>query len=159
MKESVSAAMTWVRANADEIGADRSRMEDSEVHLHVPAGAIPKDGPSAGIAMCAALASLFTGRLPRPGVAMTGEITLRGRVLPIGGVKLKVLGAHRLGIRTVILPKRNEHDLEDVPEEVRNHMELVLVEHVSEVLDSALEPHATRAPADTSKAKNSDAAQ
>jgi ATP-dependent Lon protease len=140
MKESAAAALTWVRAHVDQLGADRQRLEQSEVHLHVPAGAIPKDGPSAGVAMCAALVSLFTGRMPKPRVAMTGEITLRGRVLPIGGVKLKVLGAHRLGIRTVILPKGNEHDLEEIPEDARNGLDFVLVEKIADVLDAAMEP-------------------
>ena len=146
MKESVSAAMTWVRAHAGELGVDQHRLENSEIHLHVPAGAIPKDGPSAGVAMCSALVSLFTGRLPRSNVAMTGEITLRGRVLPVGGIKHKVLGAHRMGMHTVILPRRNEHELDDVPDDVRSELRFVFADHVSDVLEHALETHPPRHP-------------
>jgi ATP-dependent Lon protease len=140
MKESVSAAMTWVRAHAEELQIDEKGIENTEIHLHVPAGAIPKDGPSAGVAMCSALASLFTGRLPRAGVAMTGEMTLRGRVLPVGGIKHKILGAHRMGMHTVILPRRNEHDLEDVPADVRDELTFVFADHVTDVLEYSLEP-------------------
>jgi ATP-dependent Lon protease len=142
MKESVSAAMTWVRAHAKELDIDEKRIEGTEVHLHVPAGAIPKDGPSAGVAMCSALVSLFTGRLPREGVAMTGEMTLRGRLLPVGGIKHKVLGAHRMGLHTVVLPRRNEHDLEDVPSDVRDELRFVFADHVFDALDCSLEPRA-----------------
>jgi ATP-dependent Lon protease len=108
--------------------------------VHVPAGAIPKDGPSAGVAMVLAMASLFTGRPVRGDVGMTGEVTLRGRVLPIGGVKMKVLAAHRAGLTTVILPKRNERDLDDLPKDVRSAMSFVLVERIDEALAAALTP-------------------
>jgi ATP-dependent Lon protease len=114
--------------------------------MHVPAGAIPKDGPSAGIAMATALASLLSGRLIREGVAMTGEITLRGKVLPIGGVKEKVLAAHRAGLRTVILPKRNEPDIDEVPAEVRAELTFVLADRLEEVLDAALQPAVAEPP-------------
>ncbi len=108
--------------------------------MHVPAGAIPKDGPSAGIAMAMSLASLFTGRTVRSDIGMTGEITLRGRVLPVGGIKIKVLAAHRAGLSTVILPKRNERDLDDVPEEIRDAMQFVLVDHIGEAIQTGLTP-------------------
>src|SRR5690606_1057314 len=116
MKESATAALSYLRARTSELGIDDA-FETSRVHLHVPAGAIPKDGPSAGVAMFVALASLATGRIPAEGMAMTGEITLQGRILPVAGIREKVLGAHRLGLRTVLLPRRNEPDLEDVPKE------------------------------------------
>jgi len=114
--------------------------------LHIPAGAIPKDGPSAGITMATALASLLTGRPVRPYLGMTGEITLRGKVLPIGGIKEKVLAAARFGLKTIILPKRNGADLDDIPETVRNEMKFILVDTVDEVLAAALEPAAVEEP-------------
>ncbi len=110
----------------------------SDIHIHVPAGAVPKDGPSAGVAIATALASLLTGRLVRADVGMTGEITLRGQVLPVGGIKEKVLAAHRAGLQTVIIPKRNEKDLDDLPGEVRDEMEFVLVDRIDEALTTAL---------------------
>ena len=110
------------------------------MHLHVPAGAIPKDGPSAGVAMVLAQASLYSNRVVRSNVGMTGEVTLRGRVLPVGGIKMKILAAHRAGLKTVILPKRNEKDLEDVPTEVRNTMDFVLVERIDDAIEAALLP-------------------
>src|SRR5205807_1936541 len=125
MKESAEAALSYVRSKAAELGIDPLFFEDHDIHIHVPAGAIPKDGPSAGVALVAALASLLTGRIVRSDVAMTGEITLRGKVLPIGGVKEKVLGARRAGITTVILPRRNENDLEDLPVELREQLTFV----------------------------------
>ncbi|MEW6300522.1 MAG: endopeptidase La [Thermodesulfobacteriota bacterium] len=140
MKESAQAALSYIRSRADRLGIPADFFENCDIHLHVPAGAIPKDGPSAGITMATSLASLLTGRPVRPHLAMTGEITLRGKVMPIGGVKEKVLAARRAGVTTVILPKRNEKDLEDVPANVRNEMEFRFVETIDEVLDIALEP-------------------
>ena len=139
MKESASIALSYVRAHADELGLHSERLERRHVHVHVPAGAVPKDGPSAGIAMTTALASLLADRRVRSTVAMTGEVTLQGKVLPIGGVKQKVLAAHRSGIREVILPARNGVDLDDVPEQVRADMTFHLVDDVRDVLDLALE--------------------
>jgi ATP-dependent Lon protease len=138
MKESARAAFTFVTNHARELGIPRSRLGAVETHIHVPAGAIPKDGPSAGVAIATALASEMSHKPVRRDVAMTGEVTLRGRVLPIGGVKEKVLGAHRAGITHVVLPKENEADLEDVPEEVRNQLTFHPVETLQEVFALAL---------------------
>jgi ATP-dependent Lon protease len=138
MKESAQIALSYVRSHAAALGIERG-FEESSFHVHVPAGAVPKDGPSAGITIVTALASLLTGRPVRHTVGMTGEVTLQGRVLPIGGVKQKVLAAHRAGLREVILPKRNEADLDDLPESVREAMTFHLVGDVREVLDLALE--------------------
>ena len=143
MKESARIALTYVRAHADELGIDPSAFEDTEFHVHVPAGAIPKDGPSAGIAMTTALASLLSGRPVKHTVGMTGEVTLQGRVLPIGGLKQKVLAAHAAGLTDVILPERNRGDLDDVPEDVREEMDFHPVMTIDEVLDLALEPAVT----------------
>ena len=140
MKESAEAALSWVRANADALGLTSKALEAGEIHLHVPAGAVPKDGPSAGVALVAALVSVLSGRRASPEVAMTGEISLRGRVLPVGGIKDKVLAAARAGIKTVILPRRNEKDLVDVPDEVRGELEIRPVEAIEEALAVALEP-------------------
>ncbi|MCL4683342.1 endopeptidase La [Myxococcota bacterium] len=140
MKESAETALSWVRANAESLGLTSKALEAGEIHLHVPAGAVPKDGPSAGVALATALISVLSGRCARGDVAMTGEISLRGRVLPVGGIKDKVLAAARAGIKTVILPKRNEKDLVDVPEEVRAELEIRLAESVEDVLAVALEP-------------------
>ena len=140
MKESAQAALSYIRSNAAELGVNPDFYEKADVHVHLPAGAIPKDGPSAGITLCTALVSLLTGRNARAGIAMTGEITLRGRVLKIGGVKEKVLGAHRAGIRTVILPAENQNELEEVPIEVRTQMIFAPVERIDQVLKLALEP-------------------
>ncbi len=140
MRESAQAALSYVRSKAQDLGLDKRFFDHTDIHLHVPAGAQPKDGPSAGVTMATAIASLMTGRLVRDDVAMTGEITLRGQVLPIGGLKEKILAAHRLGLKTVILPKRNEKDLDDVPEEVRNSMQFVLADCVDQVFEAALRP-------------------
>jgi ATP-dependent Lon protease len=141
MKESAQAALSWVRAHARQLGVEESFFERVDLHLHVPEGAIPKDGPSAGITLVTALVSLLTSRLVRPRVAMTGEMTLSGRVLPVGGIKEKVLAAHRLGVKEVILPKRNEKAvLEDIPENVRNDLKIHLVSSIEEALELALSP-------------------
>jgi ATP-dependent Lon protease len=129
-----------VRAHAAELGIDEEAFEEREFHVHVPAGAIPKDGPSAGVTMTTALASLLTGRPVRHTVGMTGEVTLQGRVLPIGGLKQKVLAAHASGLTDVIIPERNRADLDDVPAEVREQMTFHPVMTVGEVLEIALEP-------------------
>jgi len=139
MKESARAALTYVKSHADQLGIATDVLEDADLHIHVPAGAVPKDGPSAGVTIFTAFASLLTSRRVRPDTAMTGECTLRGRVLPVGGIKAKVLAAHRAGIRRVILPKDNERDLDDVPQDVRDQMTFVLAEDMREVLDAALE--------------------
>lgn len=138
MKESARAALTYAKSHADLLGIPEGAFVDTDIHIHVPAGAIPKDGPSAGVTMATALVSALSRRPARHDLAMTGEVTLRGRVLPIGGVKEKVLGAVRAGINTVILPKENERDLEDLPEEVRKKLEVHLVEDLGEVLSLAL---------------------
>ena len=138
MKESAQAALSYVRSQADRLGFDQNFFDKSDIHVHVPAGAVPKDGPSAGVTIATALASLLTGRPVRADVGMTGEITLRGQVLPVGGIKEKALAAHRAGLRTVIIPKRNERDLDDLPEDIRDEMTFVLVDRVDEVLVTAL---------------------
>jgi ATP-dependent Lon protease len=130
--------MTYAATHASKLQIPEDRLGSIEVHIHVPAGAIPKDGPSAGTTMSTALVSAMSGRPVRKDVAMTGEITLRGRVLPIGGVKEKVLGAHRAGITTVILPADNKKDLEEVPPAVRRKLNIVLVEHMDQALETAL---------------------
>ncbi len=146
MKESAIAALSYVRSHAEALGLPPNVFENQNVHIHVPAGAIPKDGPSAGVTMVTVMVSLASGRKVRSDVAMTGEITLRGKVMPIGGIKEKVLAAYRSGIRTVILPKKNELDLlEDLPKELRDQMKFVFVTDIREVLDAALEPSGRRA--------------
>jgi len=147
MRESARIAHSYVRSKSAELGVDADLFTQSDLHIHVPAGATPKDGPSAGVAMTMAIASLFTGRPVRSDVGMTGEVTLRGRVLPIGGVKMKVLAAHRAGLTTVILPRRNERDLEDVPEDVRSKMSFVLVERIDEALKAGLLDKVKQEPA------------
>lgn len=140
MKESARAALTYVLANAEKLGIPHDVLKGKDVHIHVPAGGVPKDGPSAGVTMFTTLASLLSGRPVRDDVAMTGEATLRGRVLPVGGIQSKVLAAHRHGIKRLILPKRNEPDLDDVPEAVRNELDVIFVEQMDEVLEAALVP-------------------
>jgi ATP-dependent Lon protease len=137
MRESAQIAHSYIRSKADQLGIDADEFEKTDVHLHVPAGAVPKDGPSAGIAMVLAMASLFSGRPVRGDVGTTGEITLRGRLLPVGGIKMKMLAAHRAGLTTVILPKRNEKDLDDLPDEVRNTLLFVPADRIDEVLQVA----------------------
>jgi ATP-dependent Lon protease len=146
MKESAQIALSYLRSHGAELELRVGTLKDRGVHVHVPAGAVPKDGPSAGVTMTTALASLLSGRLVRSDVAMTGEVSLTGRVLPIGGVKQKLLAAHRAGITTVLIPKRNEPDLEDVPEGVREQLEIHPVSDVREVLELALEPATVQAP-------------
>jgi len=138
MQESARAAFSYIRSHAAEIGIASDYFDKHDIHLHVPAGAVPKDGPSAGVTMATALASLLTGKPVRADVAMTGEITLRGQVLPVGGIKDKVLAAHRFGVKTVILPHRNAPDLDDLPEDVRKVMKFILADHVSDVIAAAL---------------------
>jgi ATP-dependent Lon protease len=138
MKESAQAAFSYVRSKAKELGIDENFHEKHDIHIHVPEGAVPKDGPSAGITITTALVSALSGKPIRKEVGMTGEITLRGRVLPIGGLKEKSLSAHRAGLTKIILPKDNEKDIEDIPESIREELDFVLVSHVDEVLKHAL---------------------
>ena len=140
MKESARIALSYVRSHADELGIDGDTFDDTSFHLHVPAGAIPKDGPSAGITMTTALASLLSGRPVKHTVGMTGEVTLQGRVLPIGGLKQKVLAAHAAGLTDVIIPERNRADLEDIPADVKTELSFHPVMTLGEVLALALEP-------------------
>ena len=141
MKESAQAALSWVRSHARQLGVEDSFFERVDLHLHVPEGAIPKDGPSAGVTLVTALVSLLTGRPVRPRVAMTGEVSLSGRVLPVGGIKEKVLAAHRMGVKEVLLPKRNEKAVkEDIPQNVQNDLKITLVSSIEEVLELALMP-------------------
>jgi ATP-dependent Lon protease len=143
MKESAKIALNWVRTHVHEYAIPiinaTDLMENTDVHIHFPAGAVGKDGPSAGITIVTALVSLFTGRIVGPDLAMTGEMTLRGLVLPVGGVKSKVLAAHRMGIRRIIIPKRNEKDLQDIPQSVKTDLTFHLVTHVDEVLQASFE--------------------
>jgi ATP-dependent Lon protease len=140
MQESAKAALSYVRSHAERLGIDPAAFEGYDVHIHVPAGAVPKDGPSAGVTMFTALASLLSGRRVRPDTAMTGECSLRGRVLPVGGIKEKVMAAHRAGIERVILPAHNQRDVDDIPEDTRAAVKLVFVSDMLEALDAALEP-------------------
>jgi ATP-dependent Lon protease len=158
MKESALAALSYVRSHASALRIDPKRFEKTDVHVHIPAGAIAKDGPSAGVALCAAVVSLFTGRLPVPKTAMTGEITLLGRVLPVGGVKEKVLAAHRADLTRVLLPLENQKDLEEVPPEVRDALTFLPVERLEQALELALSPSAEkpRQVPDVSADRNAD---
>jgi ATP-dependent Lon protease len=151
MRESAQAALSIVKNRAGSLGIDPARFEKSDIHIHVPAGAIPKDGPSAGVAMFMALVSLLTERTVRSDTAMTGEISLRGLVLPVGGIKEKVVGAHRAGIKRIMLPARNRKDFDDIPEIARREIELIWLDHVEEAVAAALEPkrasdHSTSVP-------------
>jgi ATP-dependent Lon protease len=140
MQESAQAALSYLKSRSDQMMIDPDVFENLDIHIHIPEGAIPKDGPSAGITICTALISAFTGREVHKEVGMTGEITLRGRVLPVGGIREKVLAAHRAGLRTVIMPRRNEKDLIDVPKRARSELKIVLVDHIDQVLEVALNP-------------------
>jgi len=147
MKESAQAALSIVKNRAGTYGVDAGRFEKTDIHIHVPAGATPKDGPSAGVAMFMALVSLLTDRTIRSDTAMTGEISLRGLVLPVGGIKEKVVAAHRAGIKRIMLPARNRKDFEDIPEEVRQQLTFVWLERVDDAVSSALEAaNPVRAP-------------
>jgi len=139
MQESAKAALTCIRTRAEDLGIDPAIFREKDLHIHVPEGAIPKDGPSAGITIATAMVSVMTGKAARHDVAMTGEITLRGKILPIGGVKEKLLAAHRFGLKTIILSKENEKDLVDIPDEVRDDLTIHAVEYIDEVLKFALE--------------------
>jgi ATP-dependent Lon protease len=139
MKESAQAALSYVRTNAEKLGLSKDFLEKSDIHIHIPAGAMPKDGPSAGVTMFTALVSMLSGVRVRHDVAMTGEITLRGRVLPIGGLKEKVLAAHRAGIKRVLIPERNKADLDEVPAEIKNDLEFIQISRMDQLLDAALE--------------------
>jgi ATP-dependent Lon protease len=139
MRESAQLAHSYVRSNAMELGIDPDVFERTDIHLHVPAGAIPKDGPSAGVAMVVAIASVLSGHPVRHDVGMTGEITLRGRVLPVGGVKMKVLAAHRAGLSSVMIPKQNEQDLDDLPEDIRDALTFIPVDLIGEALQAVLQ--------------------
>ena len=138
MQESVQAALTYIKSRAVQLEIDPEVFDRMDIHVHMPEGAIPKDGPSAGITMATAMASALTGRPARFEVGMTGEITLRGRVLPIGGVREKVLAAHRAGIKVVILPEKNMKDLVDVPKAARNELKIIPVTHMDQILEEAL---------------------
>ena len=138
MKESASIALDYLKANKEKYGLDDNAFDKQDIHIHVPEGAIKKDGPSAGVTLTTAIYSAFTNKPVRDDVAMTGEITLRGNVLPIGGLKEKSISAHRSGIRKIIIPKENEKDIEDIPESVRNDLEIVLADHIDTVLEHAI---------------------
>ena len=153
MKESAQAALSYVRTNSERFGIAKDFLEKSDIHIHIPAGSMPKDGPSAGVTMFTALVSMLSGIRVRHDVAMTGEITLRGRVLPIGGLKEKVLAAHRAGIKRVIVPERNKPDLDEVPNEVKNDLEFVFASKMEQVLDAALEEKLVPKPPESTTEK------
>ena len=140
MKESASAALSFIRTNAEELGVDSEFFDNMDIHVHVPAGAIPKDGPSAGVTMLTVLTSLLTNRKVKKHLAMTGEITLRGAVLPVGGIKEKVLAAYRAGIKTILLPEWNRKDIEDIPANVRKSISFHFIKDMMDVVKLALEP-------------------
>ena len=153
MKESAQAAMSYIRSRGQALGIQESMFSQNDIHIHVPAGAIPKDGPSAGITIATSLASIFTDRSIKKKLAMTGEVTLRGRVLPIGGLREKSLAAMRAGIKQVIIPKKNEKDLIELPPKVKKNLEFIPVERMDEVLEIALLPKKKSAPRKKSGAK------
>ena len=138
MQESAKAGISYIRSIADKLGIDPNFYKEKDLHIHIPEGAVPKDGPSAGVTMCTAIISTLTDTPVRKDIAMTGEITLRGKVLPVGGIREKVLAAHRAGIKKVLLPAENERDIEDIPKNVRKQMEFVLLHTVDEALEQAL---------------------
>ena len=138
MKESAQAGISYIRSIADKFDIDQDFYKTEDIHIHCPEGATPKDGPSAGVTLTTAIYSAFTNKPVRDDVAMTGEITLRGNVLPIGGLKEKSISAHRSGIRKIIIPKENEKDIEDIPVSVRNDLEIVLADHIDTVLEHAI---------------------
>jgi ATP-dependent Lon protease len=144
MKESAHAALTYVRSRASDLGIKPDQFAKTDVHIHVPAGAIPKDGPSAGVTMATALASVFTSEPVRRDLAMTGEVTLRGRVLPIGGLKEKTLAARRAGIRTMIIPRQNEKDLDEIPKDIKKDMKFIFAETMDDVITTALQKKRAR---------------
>jgi ATP-dependent Lon protease len=144
MQESAQAAFSYLKSRAMQLNIESEIFENVDIHIHIPEGAIPKDGPSAGITICTALVSAFSGREVHKDVGMTGEITLRGKVLPVGGIREKVLAAHRSGLKTVIIPSRNQKDLVDVPKKARNELKIIPVEHMDQVLDFALNPEVKR---------------
>ncbi|MDX6412747.1 MAG: ATP-dependent Lon protease, partial [Gaiellaceae bacterium] len=146
MQESAQAALSWVRAHTEQLGLDSNWFREHDIHLHVPAGAVPKDGPSAGITMATAIASLVRNEPVSEDVGMTGEITLTGQVLPIGGIREKTLAAQRAGLKRIILPRENEPDLQELPKETRNQLEFILVDTISEVFDAAFDSGATNRP-------------
>ena len=143
MQESAQAAFSFIRTRAERLGFDPNFFNNSDIHLHIPSGAQPKDGPSAGITIACALASLLSARKIKSHLAMTGEITLRGQVLPVGGIKEKVIAAHRAGMKTIILPKQNKVDQEELPEEIKSAINFIFVDTVDEVFDAALENKAS----------------
>jgi len=138
LKESATAAFTWIKANAERLGVDLEKISKHDIHVHLPAGAVPKDGPSAGVAITASILSLITNRPVRNDVAMTGEVTLLGRVLPVGGVKEKILAAHRAGIREIVFPEQNKHDIDELPDDVKEVMIFTPVSNLSEALEHVL---------------------
>ncbi len=138
MQESAKAGVSYIRSQAERLGIESDFYKEKDVHIHIPEGATPKDGPSAGVTMCISVISALTGIPVRKDLAMTGEITLRGKVLPVGGIREKVLAAHRAGIRTVLLPKENAPDIDEIPANVRKRMEFVLIENVDQALEQAL---------------------
>ena len=140
MRESAEAALSWVRAHAEELGVAKQLAHAQEIHLHIPAGAVPKDGPSAGVALISAIVSMLSGVPVSGHVAMTGEISLRGQVLPVGGIKGKIFAAARAGITTIVMPRRNEKDLIDIPQDVRDKLDIQLVDHIDEALARTLKP-------------------